>query len=77
MSCARVVIFGSLFFLDFLFFYFLILEFRFPFFIVSTRQNSLFPLVIEEISSNDDAFPTYIHAWDWASCRQNLLSTYT
>ena len=48
-----------------------------PFFFFFIRFNSTkllcFLFVIEEISSNDDA---YIHAWDGASCRQNLLSTY-
>jgi hypothetical protein len=58
------------------FVYFFILEFHFLFFIrFDLTQVLCFLFIIEEVSSNDDAFPTYIHTWDGASCRQNLLLT--
>jgi len=60
MSCARVVIFGSCFWISL--FIFFILEFHFLFIICSTRQKFSISFVIEGVSSNDDAFPTYIHA---------------
>ena len=50
-------------------------EFLFLFFIRFDSTKILYFLfIIEEVSSNDDAFPTCIHAWDRASCRQNLLT---
>ena len=56
MNCAQVVIFGFFSFLDFLSVFFSSLF----------RLDKIFvSFVIEEVSSNDGAFHTYIHACYW------------